>query len=370
MLALIFDGQVRVRSDYPAPKPARGEALIAVRAAGICRTDLEIVKGYMKYTGVMGHEFVGTVVEGPRRWKHKRVVAEINCVCGRCDMCTSGLSNHCRERTVVGIDGRDGVFAEYVALPTANLHEVPEGVGDLDAVFVEPLAAACQVVRQVKIGPSENVVVLGDGRLGQLVVRVLKSHAGELRATAGKERQHRRDGSLLLVGKHPSKLEAAEKQGVQTTQVDEFVPRGRADLVIDATGRPEGLELALRTVRPRGTIVLKSTFAAGAQLDLAPLVIDDHHRRFAMRVLSRRAAGVGGPGGLARKSRHSRPDLQAIRPSRRPGGAAGRGRPGQPESGARCRAVVQRAFILTAWKTDGRSGDSIPWMNWRAWSIW
>jgi len=275
MLALTFDGQVRMRSDYPVPKPARGEALIAVRAAGICRTDLEIVKGYMNYTGVMGHEFVGTIVEGPRRWRHKRVVGEINCVCGRCDMCTGGLSNHCRERTVVGIDGRDGVFAEYVALPTANLHEVPEGVSDLEAVFAEPLAAACQVIRQVKIGPSENVVVLGDGRLGQLIVRVLKAHAAELKSMTGKTGRTRRDGSLLLVGKHTSKLEAAEKQGAQTIRVEEFVPRGRADLVVEATGRPEGLELALRTVRPRGTIVLKSTFAAGAQLDLAPLVIDE-----------------------------------------------------------------------------------------------
>ncbi|MHC4295041.1 MAG: alcohol dehydrogenase catalytic domain-containing protein, partial [Planctomycetota bacterium] len=145
MLALVYDAEAHsaiIRDDYPVPGISRSEALVRVRMAGICRTDLEILKGYMNFEGVMGHEFVGTVVDGPAAWKTKRVVAEINCICGKCDMCTSGLSNHCRNRTVMGIDKRDGVFAEYVAVPVRNLHEVPRNISDVEAVFVEPLAAA------------------------------------------------------------------------------------------------------------------------------------------------------------------------------------------------------------------------------------
>jgi threonine dehydrogenase-like Zn-dependent dehydrogenase len=259
MLALVYDGEVAVRRDYPDPTVEQGEVLVQVAAAGICRTDLEILKGYMDFRGVMGHEFVGKVVEGPRRWKGKRVVAEINCICGRCDMCRSGLSNHCRNRTVIGIDRRDGAFAQYVAVPSRNLHEVPEGLDDVEAVFVEPLAAAFQIVRQVEIARSEAVVVLGDGRLGQLVARVLRGRVGR----------------LTLVGKHPRKLEAAEKQGIQTELLKDFAPRKAADLVVDATGAADGFHLAMSTVRPRGTIVLKSTFAGGGDLDLSPLVIDE-----------------------------------------------------------------------------------------------
>ena len=262
MLALVYDPELRsasIRSDYPTPRPARTEALVRVRMAGICRTDLEILAGYMDFEGVMGHEFVGTVLEGPGKWKNKRVVAEINCVCEKCDMCTSGLSNHCRNRTVLGIDRRDGVFAEYVALPIRNLHEVPESIGDVEAVFVEPLAAAFQVVRQVDADRMENVVVLGDGRLGQLVARVWKM----------------RPGRLVMVGRHAERLEAAEKQGIQTARTDQFVPRGEADLVIDATGTPSGFELAAQTVRPRGTIVLKSTFAEPGRLNLTPVVVNE-----------------------------------------------------------------------------------------------
>lgn len=257
MLALVFDGKVTLRSNYPAPKVARGEALVAVRVAGLCSTDLEVAKGYMGFSGVMGHEFVGQVTEGPAAWKHKRVVAEINCVCGRCDLCRSGLSNHCRDRTVIGIAGRDGVFAEQVAIPAANLREVPPAVSDEQAVFAEPLAAAFQVTRQVKFQRSDAVVVLGDGRLGQLVARVLRPLVGR----------------LVLVGKHAPKLEMAEKQGIQTALVQDFVARADADVVVEATGSPSGLELALRTVRPRGVIVLKSTFATGEGLNLSPLVV-------------------------------------------------------------------------------------------------
>ncbi len=259
MLALVFDGGEAKVTNLPKPRVGKGEVLIAVRAAGVCGTDLEIAGGCMDFRGVMGHEFVGTVVEGPRKWKSRRVVGEINCVCGKCDMCRSGLHNHCRRRTVVGIDGRDGVFAEFVSLPTANLHEVPDGVDDLEAVFVEPLAAAFQIIRQIPLNSSDKVVVLGDGRLGQLAARVLKLHT-----------RH-----LVLVGRHAEKLQAAEKQGIQVRQVAEFVPRAESDVVVDATGSASGFELAMRTVRPRGTIVLKSTFAGEGAPNLSPLVIDE-----------------------------------------------------------------------------------------------
>jgi len=259
MLALVYDGQVSLRGDYPKPAAQEGEALVAVRMAGVCSTDLEIVKGYMGFTGVMGHEFVGHVVDGPKQWVGKRVVAEINCVCGRCDLCQRGLSNHCPNRTVLGIDGRDGVFAEYAAVPVANLHAVPETVGDIEAVFVEPLAAAYQVLRQVKFDADDEVVVLGAGRLGQLTARVLKPLLRK----------------LVLVGRHAGKLDAAEKAGIQTAAADEFAPAARADVVVDATGTPGGFEVAMRTVRPKGTIVLKSTFAAAEPLNLSPLVINE-----------------------------------------------------------------------------------------------
>jgi len=270
MQALVFDGEAKLRTDVAVPRPEAGEVLVAVRVAGVCSTDLEILKGYMDFRGVMGHEFVGEVVgvaAGDRsaklkKWLHKRVVAEINCICGRCEMCRRGLSGHCTDRTVLGIDRRDGAFAEYVTVPAGNLHEVPESVSDDEAVFVEPLAAAFQVIHQVKIRRDAGVVVLGDGRLGQLVARVLKA-------------ANRRP---LLVGRHAAKLEAAEKQGIQTALAEEFVARAEADFVVDATGSAGGFELAMRTVRPRGTIVLKSTFAAQTPCALgsfAPLVINE-----------------------------------------------------------------------------------------------
>jgi threonine dehydrogenase-like Zn-dependent dehydrogenase len=174
-------------------------------------------------------------------------------------MCKSGLANHCRDRTVLGIDGRDGCFAEYVVMPARNCHVIPDAISDSEAVFIEPLAAAFQIVRQVKLTKSDRVVVLGDGRLAQLVVRVLRMR---LKRT-------------IMVGRHPAKLEAAEKQGVETIPERDFVPAKDTDVVVDATGSASGFELAMRTVRPRGTIVLKSTFAASGGMNLAPLVIDE-----------------------------------------------------------------------------------------------
>ena len=266
MLALVFDGKPVLRDDYPRPRPGKGEVLLAVRTAGICSTDLQILTGYMSregprggFRGVMGHEFVATVAAGARDWLGKRVVAEINCPCGRCDMCGRGLGKHCPNRTVLGIDGRDGVFAEYAAVPAANLHELPDSISDDQAVFVEPLAAAFQILHQVEIRRSGSVVVLGDGRLGQLIARVLKG----------------RSDRLVMVGRHEAKLNLAQNQGIETVKVEKLTPSAASDVVIDATGTAGGFDLAMRMVKPAGTIVLKSTFAGPADMNLAPLVINE-----------------------------------------------------------------------------------------------
>jgi len=259
MRAVEYTGELVCRTDYPDPRASRDEAVAEVIVAGVCTTDLEILRGYMGFRGVLGHEFVGRVVDGPPKWVDKRVVAEINCVCGQCDMCTGGLRSHCRNRTVLGIDGRDGVFADRVAVPVLNLHEVPEGLCDDEAVFAEPVAAAMQLTRQIRFDISQTVVVLGDGRLGQIIARVLRQVCP----------------TLTLVGRHAAKLELAERQHIQTAAVDEFVPRKDADVVVDATGSSSGLRLAMQTVRPRGIIALKSTYAGDEAINLAPLVIDE-----------------------------------------------------------------------------------------------
>lgn len=259
MQALIYDGTGAILADHPAPRPARGEALLAVRRAGVCRTDLEILDGYMNFRGVMGHEFVATVLAGPAGWKGKRVTAEINCPCGRCRLCGKGLGGHCPTRTVLGIVGRDGVFAEQVALPAANLHEIPDSVSDDQAVFVEPLAAAMQIFAQVAVSEDDDVVLLGDGQLSQLIARVLMAKFGR----------------AVMVGRHARRLAVAAWAGVETVLAGDYAPGALADVVIDATGTPEGFALAMQAVRPRGTIVLKSTFAGGKPLNLAPLVINE-----------------------------------------------------------------------------------------------
>lgn len=262
MRALTFhNNRLEFRNQYPDPPVRDGEALIRVRLAGICATDLQITKGYMGFTGVPGHEFVGTVVEGSPRWKGARVVAQINCPCGKCDMCMRGLSNHCRKRTVMGIAGRDGCFAGLLAIPETCLHEVPAGVSDEEAVFVEPLAAAYQVLQQCPVDSKSAVTVLGTGRLGLLVAQVLA--AAGCRPTA--------------IGRSTAKLERCEKLGIQATAVDDVRPSNDRDVVVDCTGTPDGLRLAMALVRPRGTIVLKSTYAdtAGEVPNLAPLVIHE-----------------------------------------------------------------------------------------------
>jgi threonine dehydrogenase-like Zn-dependent dehydrogenase len=263
MQALVVDTAATPRLTYhpdrPEPTPPPGELLIRVDLAGICATDLEIVRGYMQFTGIPGHEFVGTVAAGPPEWLGRRVVGEINAPCGTCDLCTRGLPTHCRRRTVLGIAGRDGAFAEYLCLPPANCHRVPDHVPDVAAVFVEPLAAAVQVIRQCPVDAGMRVSVLGSGRLGLLVGAVL--------ADAG--------AAPLVIGRNPRSLAVAAQLGLRTARLAEVQPAADYDVVVDCTGAPDGLRLAQQLVRPRGTIVLKSTYAEPAPLDLAPLVIHE-----------------------------------------------------------------------------------------------
>ena len=262
MRALWFDGKKLGLKEMPVPRPAKNEALIKILYAGICNTDLEIFKGYMKFKGVPGHEFTGVVEQGPKNWLGKRVVGEINLACGKCGYCCAGMKRHCPYRTVLGIANKNGAFAEYLTLPHENLHQVPASVPDLDAVFVEPLAAACRVLEQVKIKRGQKVYVLGDGKLGQLIARVVKLK------TPG----------LLLVGKHAQKLAIAKKQGIKTmlaSKLSKIDPGQKPDLVIETTGNQSGFETALEICRPLGTIVLKSTFSVNPEVNLSKIVVDE-----------------------------------------------------------------------------------------------
>lgn len=259
MRALVWDGEALRLEERPLA-PAAGRARVRVLLAGICSTDLQILRGYMGFHGVPGHEVVGVVEEGPPGLLGRRVVAEINFACGACAACAGGLGRHCPTRDVMGILRADGAFAEQVLVPVANLHAVPDGVPDEEAVFAEPLAAAFEVLEQVHVRPGATAVVLGDGKLGLLVALVL--HAAGARVTC--------------VGRHAHKLEHLQRAGVQVALADQADPPGdRVDLVVEATGSREGLARAMGLVRPRGTLVLKSTVADAHQLSLAPLVIDE-----------------------------------------------------------------------------------------------
>lgn len=261
MRALRWDGRnLRVAAVDP-PRPGPGEALVRVHLAGICRTDIEIVRGYLGFRGTLGHEFVGTVTEAPDpRLVGRRVVGEINLACGSCHTCTGGLPRHCPNRRVLGIAGADGAFAELLRLPVTNLHEVPDGVGDREAVFTEPLAAAFEITSQVSVPAGARAMVLGDGKLGLLTAQVLSLVGAR----------------VTVVGRHARKLALARALGLDTTLVaGPAAEAGSADLVVEASGRPEGLARALSVVRPRGTVVLKTTLAGEHRLDLAGLVINE-----------------------------------------------------------------------------------------------
>ena len=259
MRALYFDGGDPRVEELPVPDPGPGEARVRVRLAGICATDLHIVRGYMGFRGVLGHEFVGEVVEHPDPDLFgARVCGEINLGCGGCDRCRRGLSRHCGARTVLGILGKDGCFAEHLTLPVGNLHRVPDAVPDERAVFAEPLAAAFEILEQVHVEPGDRVAVLGDGKLGSLCARVL--------VRAGCD--------VTLVGRHRRKLALAARAGARTATADDLLD-GPFDLVVEATGSPGGFAKARGLLRPRGTLVLKSTYHGAVTVDAAPLVIDE-----------------------------------------------------------------------------------------------
>jgi threonine dehydrogenase-like Zn-dependent dehydrogenase len=259
MKAICWDGhEVTLDSSYQPPVPDQESAIVKVHLAGICSTDLQIFKGYMNFRGVPGHEFVGSVRQGPENWLGKRVVGEINFGCGRCEFCDRDLTRHCPNRTVMGILNADGAFAEYVAVPVENLHVVPPSVSDEQAVFTEPVAAAFEILRQIQVSTGDEILILGDGKLGNLCAQVL-------RLTGAK---------LTALGKHQDKLDLIRRTGVRTTLLNEWEPR-LFDVVVEATGSAAGLELAISAVRPRGTLVLKSTIAGAHQVSLAPLVINE-----------------------------------------------------------------------------------------------
>lgn len=257
MRAIVLDDTVRFSRDHPAPAPADGEVLVRVLAAGICETDLQLVRGYMGFRGVLGHEFVGVAETGPLAGR--RVVGEINCSCWRCGTCRRGLPTHCPNRTVIGILNHDGAFADLIAVPQRNLHAVPEALPDEIAVFTEPVAAAFQIPVQLSLRRQDRVVVLGDGRLGNLCAQVLAGVSDHVR----------------VVGKHPHKLALLRGRGIPTTMLSELEPDRSADVVVDCTGSETGLPTALALVRPRGTIVLKTTVAGVQTMAWAPIVIDE-----------------------------------------------------------------------------------------------
>jgi threonine dehydrogenase-like Zn-dependent dehydrogenase len=254
----LADRQLQLRHDLPIPEPIAGEAQVRVLQAGICNTDLELLRGYYPYTGVLGHEFVGVVEKGPKYLLGQRVVGEINATCGKCRFCLSNESTHCENRTVLGIVNRDGAFADYLCLPEKNLYPVPESVSTDAATFTEPLAAALEIQQQVQLHGGDRVLVIGDGKLGQLVAQTL--------ALTGCD--------LLAVGRHPDKLANLEARGIQTGFVDAVQDR-TFDVSVECTGNPEGFAIALRALRPRGTLVLKSTYAGNLSINASALVVDE-----------------------------------------------------------------------------------------------
>lgn len=292
MQALLVDsGALSVRDDTPQPVPGPGEALVRVTLAGICSTDLEIVRGYAGFSGVLGHEFVGVVERtgspADSGWVGRRVVGTINIGCGTCDVCLADGSEHCPTRTVLGIIGKDGIFAEQAVLPIANLITVPDVVPDEMAVFTEPLAAALRIREQIRVRPSARVAVVGPGRLGLLVAQVL--------ALGGTK--------VTVFGRRPATLELPQALGLKTGLASD-APDNNSDVVVEATGNEAGFAEALRMVRPLGTLVLKSTFAGDARLNLTKLVVGEitvvgsRCGPFApaLRLLEAAAASEGAPG--------------------------------------------------------------------------
>ncbi len=264
MKAIVFDEKLKLVNDYEKPVPQKGEALIRVTLAGICNTDYEITKGYMGYKGILGHEAVGIVEEingGDKSLLGKRVVSEISygCKSPECPYCAEKLYRHCPDRHTLGIWRKDGCFAEYFTMPVDVLFEVPDNVPDEQAVFVEPLAAACEITEQLHIKPFQKVIVLGDGKLGLIAALTLNAQ----------------NIDVTLVGKHQNKLDIAKKQGLKTKLLQDLQVKKEWDVVVEATGSISGFETALALTKPRGVLVLKSTVAASKEFNLAPVVIDE-----------------------------------------------------------------------------------------------
>lgn len=261
MKAVTYEGNLLSVKDVPLPARFPDETLIRVSNAGICNTDLEITRGYMKgLKGTLGHEFFGTIADASLSVSSvKRVTAEINCGCGMCALCKSGDERHCASRTVLGIVGRDGAFAEYISVPTRNIHQIPDSISDSNALFIEPLAAALEILEQVQITPDQRVLIIGDGKLAQLIAHVIASTGCE----------------LFVAGKHPEKLDYFGNLPLSTILANKLDRVGMFDIVVEASGSPDGFSAAVSKVRPRGTIVLKSTYAQPLTWNPAPLVINE-----------------------------------------------------------------------------------------------
>lgn len=257
MLAVHLENGVVTVCETPLPELRPGHALIRVLKAGICSTDLQLQRGYYGFSGRPGHEFVGDVVEtDDKHWRGKRVVGEINLACHACDWCRRGLGRHCPNRTVLGIVKQPGAFAEFLELPVSNLHEVPGSVSDDEAVFTEPIAAACEILDQVPLPRGAEVAVLGDGKLGLLIAQVLQLHGSKVH----------------LHGRHASKMALVEPLGVRAHLGTEGASY---DYVVDATGSEAGLTTAVAMTRPRGTLILKSTVHANVPIDTAPIIVNE-----------------------------------------------------------------------------------------------
>jgi threonine dehydrogenase-like Zn-dependent dehydrogenase len=258
MQALWLENNKIDLQDVAQPRNSR-EALVKIHKAGICSTDLELVKGYYPYTGILGHEFVGEVVEADDlSWIGQRVVGEINVVCGQCEQCLNGRPTHCENRTVLGIVNRDGTFAEFTQLPIANLHRVPDSIPDEMAVFTEPLAAALEVQQQVQIKPTDRVLLVGAGRLGQLIAQTLALTGCDLR----------------VVARHVHQQNLLKARGIRTIDEEE-IRAWRWDVVVEATGSPTGFSLARKAIRPRGTLVMKSTYKGDLKMNFSSIVVDE-----------------------------------------------------------------------------------------------
>ncbi len=257
--AVTFDKVLQVATDYPVPAPADGEALLQVRFAGLCATDLEITKGYMGFTGVLGHEFTATVIEceSDQGLVGKRVTGEINIGCNKCGWCRRGLANHCPSRSVLGILNKDGAMAEFLTLPAKNLHIIPDSVSDEAATLTEPLAAAFQITKEHRITPTDTVCVLGGGRLGALAALAVKETGCE----------------LIVGGRNLEKNKIIDNLGIDTTLPKDL--KDTFDFVVDCTGSTDSLNHAIRLTKPKGTIILKTTVATPTPIDLNNIVINE-----------------------------------------------------------------------------------------------